>query len=345
MTPELAAREAREGALRPVYLVVGEERYLVDEVVGALREAALSGGVAGFNEDKFTAGEASIESVVGAATTAPMMSPRRLVLVRALERWEPKKDAPKEGAKSAKDVAPLDRLAEYAAAPVPSTVLVLVATKLNMQRRVVAAAKKGGYLVTCDPVPRRDLPGWVEGAARKRGHAISPDLADLVAEMCGPELSTIDDALERLSLYVGPAHPFREADIAAVLTRVRPGTVWQLIDHLGARQAGPALAALNEVLDPRDGGLRLLGTVAWSVRQLLKLDAGLRAGLDPATAAQQAGIAPFKVRQSQQTLKRVPASTLARWVRVLAETDLALKGSRRSAQAVLEAMILDLCRS
>jgi DNA polymerase III subunit delta len=342
MTPELALREAQTGQLRPVYLVLGEERFHADDVVAALCAASLAGGISGFNEDKFVAGEASIDGILGAATTAPMMAQRRLVLVRAVERWEPKKEA---GKKASGDASPLDRLAEYAAAPVPSTVLVLVATKLNGQRRLVTAAKKGDYLVQCDPIDRRELPHWVASAARKRGHPISAEVADMVAEMCGPELASVDDALERLSLFVGAGQPIGEHDVATLITRIRPNTVWQLIDHIGARQAGRALGTLTEVLEPRDSGLKLLGAVTWSVRQLLKLDAGLRAGLDPATAAQQAGIAPFKVRHSQQTLKRISPSTLGRWVRILAETDLALKSSRRSPQAVLEAMILDLCQS
>ena len=42
VTPESAIAEAQAGKLRPVYLVLGEERLLVDRVVSALREATLT---------------------------------------------------------------------------------------------------------------------------------------------------------------------------------------------------------------------------------------------------------------------------------------------------------------
>ncbi|WP_437807239.1 DNA polymerase III subunit delta [Sorangium sp. So ce1078] len=347
-------KEATTGALRPVYLVMGEERWLVDRVVSAIREAAAKGGIAGFNEDKFTAGDAPIESVLGAARMLPMMGPRRFVLVRGVERWEKKDDGDdgegdderggaggKRGA--SKQVSPLDALAEYAKAPSPSAVLVLVAAKLHGQRRLVTSAKKGDFLVACEPLNRRALPGFITSIAREKGNPISSDVADQLAELAGPELGYVVDAIERLSLYVGPKQPITEDAIAQVVIRVRQSTVWELIDALGRRRLDRALAALADAYDPRDGGLRLLGAVSWSVRQMVKFESALATGASQAEAAQRAGVAPFKANDVAQSVRQLPKGALAGWMRMLAETDLALKSSRRPAQAILETMLIEMC--
>lgn len=345
VTPAQAIVEAKSGKLRPVYLVMGEERYLADEVLVAVREATMKGGIAGFNEDKFVAGEASVDAIMNAARQLPMMAPRRFVMVRNLDRWEGKKDdeeGDEEGA-AARDATPLDKLAEYAKAPVDSTVMLLLATKLHGQRRLVAAAKKGGFIVTCEQLARRDLPTWIEQMAQKRGHKIAPEVADLLAEIAGPELGYVADALERLSLYVGDGAPISEDAVAEVVTKVRQGSVWGLVGALGQRRLDRALAALDEVFDPRDGGLRLLGAVAWSVKQLVKFESARAAGADPDEAGRRAGVPPFKVREVQQTVRAVPRETIEAWMTHLAEADLALKGSRRPARAILEAMVIDMC--
>ncbi|WP_437644126.1 DNA polymerase III subunit delta [Sorangium sp. So ce362] len=345
-------KEATTGALRPVYLVMGEERWLVDRVVSAIREAAAKGGIAGFNEDKFTAGDAPIESVLGAARMLPMMGPRRFVLVRSVERWEKKDDVDdgdderggaggKRGA--SKQVSPLDALAEYAKAPSPSAVVVVVAAKLHGQRRLVTSAKKGDFLVACEPLNRRALPGFITSMAREKGNPISSDVADQLAELAGPELGYVVDAIERLSLYVGPKQPITEDAIAQVVIRVRQSTVWELIDALGRRRLDRALAALADAYDPRDGGLRLLGAVSWSVRQMVKFESALATGASQAEAAQRAGVAPFKANDVAQSIRQLPKGALAGWMRMLAETDLALKSSRRPAQAVLETMLIEMC--
>ena len=53
MTPNEAIAQAKRGALLPVYVLVGEERFLRDQVVLEIRAAALGGGIAAFNEDRF----------------------------------------------------------------------------------------------------------------------------------------------------------------------------------------------------------------------------------------------------------------------------------------------------
>jgi DNA polymerase III subunit delta len=351
VTPEDAIAEAAAGKLRPVYLILGEERLLVDRVVFALREAVGKGGVAGFNEDKFTAGEAQIGAILGASRMIPMMAPRRFVLVRGLDRWEKKEGdedkpekADKPGKKGRPEASPLDELADYTKDPPPTTVMVLVSPKLHGQRRLVAAAKKGGFLVSCEPLSREALPRWIEKAAQGRGHRIAPEVAELLAEIAGPELGYVDDAVERLSLYAGPGAAITEDAVAAVVTRVRQSSVWELLDALGRRSTAGALAILADVFDPRDGGLRLLGAVAWSVRQLVKFDSAMRSGADPREAAQRAGMPPFKANDAARTVRAVPPGTLPAWLGLLAETDLALKSSRRPAQAVLEAMLIEMCR-
>ena len=349
VTPEQAIAEARGDKLRPVYLVLGEERLFVDRVVAALREASMKGGIPGFNEDKLTAGEATSSAVVNACRTLPMMAKRRFVLVRGLDRWEKKGDdggadeAPKPGKKGKIVESPLDELAEYAKEPADSAVLVLVAPKLHGQRRLVTTAKKAGFVVNCDELPRNALPGWIENVAKEKGHGITHEVADHLAEIAGPELGYVSDVMERLSLYVGLKQPITEEAVAQIVTKVRPSSVWVMIDALSRRRRAVALATLADVYDPRDGGLKMLGAVTWSVRQMVKFDAALRSGSDPREAAQRAGVNPYKTQEMTATVKNIPAGTLARWLRLLAHADLALKSSKRPAQAILEAMILEMC--
>jgi len=348
VTPAEALSEARRGALRPVYVVAGEERLLRDEVVAALRTASLAQGVAAFNEDKFTAGEADIEAVLAAARTVPMMAPRRFVLLRGAERWgggdegEPR-PPPKA---QASGVPPFDRLAEYAAAPADSTCLVIVASKLDGRRKLALLARKQDFLVACDPPDSRGLPDWIVQRCAAKGNPIDRDVAELLAALSGPQLSPVDDAIERLSLYVGPGAAIDENAVGACVARIRTADTWALVDAVGARDLGRALRTLADAYDPRDRGLPLLGALAWSIRQLARFQAALAAGERPDEAARRAGVfQPYRARELATKARAVRPKEVERWVLVLAETDLALKSSRRSADAILEEMLTRLCRS
>ncbi len=298
VTPGEAIAQAKRGALLPVYVVAGEERLLRDEVVRELRTASLAGGLAAFNEDKFTAGEAAVDTVLGAARTVPMMAARRFVLVRGAERW----DAGEGDAGS-----PFDRLAEYVTSPIDSTCLVVVTEKLDGRRKFALVAKKQGFVVSCDPLDDRALPGWIVERFATKGHAIDRDAADLLAALVGPELSPVDDAVERLSLYAGPGASVGEDAIAACVARVRTADTWALVDAVGARDLGRALRTLADAYDPRERGLPLLGALAWSIRQLARYLAALQSGASPDDAARRAGVfQAFRARELAAKAKASP---------------------------------------
>lgn len=337
MTPDAAIASAKRGDLLPVYAVVGEERWFRERVIRALRDAALGGGIPDFNEDKLTAGDASVEKVLGAVRTVPMMSPRRFVIVRQVERWEEK-----EGGG---DGFPTDPLAEYAKTPVPSTCLVLVADKLDGRRKLGSYAKKNGIIVDCTSIEKRALPGWITEVATTKGHVIDGETAELLAELIGQDLSSLEDAIERLSLFVGRGVRIDEHALSECIHRVRADDSWSLVDAVGQRNLARALSVLADAYDPRDRGLPLLGALAWSVRQLAKFQAALEGGAREDEAAKRAGVfQPFRARELAAKARAIRPREVERWLLVLGETDLALKSSRRSPDATLEDMLMSLCR-
>jgi DNA polymerase-3 subunit delta len=335
VTPSQAVSQARKGELLPVYLVTGEERLFRDQVVAELRAASLGHGIAAFNEDKFTAGEATIDAVLLAARTVPMMANRRFVLLRAAERWDSAESSPS-----------LDAVTEYASSPVPSTCLVVVASKLDGRRKLVALARKQGFVVSCEPLDSRSLPEWIREQFAARGNPVAPEVAELLAALTGPDLSSVSDAVERLSLYAGPQAAIDEAAVGVCVARVRTSDTWALVDAIGAQDLGRALSTLADAYDPRDRGLPLLGGLAWSVRQLARYQACISSGNSPDEAARRAGVfQPHRARELAAKARLLRPGEVERWMLVLAETDAALKSSRRPADSILEDMITRLCKA
>jgi DNA polymerase-3 subunit delta len=345
MTPDEAIREADSRALRPVYLIAGDETYLHGTVLAALRGAALEGAVPGLNEDQLVAGERTVDDALGAARTLPMMAKRRLVVVQRLERWEPRSNNDAEPSetsskKHAKD--PFERLLDYAKQPSPSTTLILLGVGLDKRRKLFVTARNEGWLVNCEPLGRADLPLFVEREAKRLGARLGPGIADLIAELSGPDLGPVADAVNRLSLYAG-SEVVSEEMVATCVVRLRPATVWELVGAVSRRDPGAALTALNDVFDPSES-VRLVGLLAWSARQLIRFESAVHDGASPGDAAIQAGAPPFRARELSQQVRGVPREALEGWLVSLMQVDRALKGgSKLPAKAILERGILELC--
>jgi DNA polymerase-3 subunit delta len=174
---------------------------------------------------------------------------------------------------------------------------------------------------------------------------VEREVAELISALVGPQLSTIDDAIERLSLYVGPGAPIDESAVGQCVARIRSADTWALVDAVRSRDLGRALQTLADAYDPRDRGLMLLGALAWSIRQLARFQAALSSGASVDQAAQVAGVYQRPRAQALAAAVRgFRPAEVERWILVLADADLALKRSRRSPDWILCEMLTRLCR-
>src|SRR5690606_14901870 len=130
--------------------------------------------------------------------------------------------------------------------------------------------------------------------AKARGHALGLDATRALLDALGDDLGALDDALERLSLFVGEGQPIELPAIEACVTRARAETIWALVDGVSARDARQTVAAASSLLADRQAPLYILSMVARQLRQVAKMREGLANGMGPEEAARAAGAPPFK---------------------------------------------------
>ncbi|MET0339564.1 MAG: DNA polymerase III subunit delta [Polyangiales bacterium] len=329
MSLDTLITKAREGVFPGVALIVGSERLLSERAVSAIRAACLDEGVAGFNSDQFQGASLTAQTVINAARTLPMMARTRFVMVRAVDAMAP---------------AEQEALAAYLRAPSPDACMVLLSDKLDGRGKLAAAARECGCFYEAVAPKLQDLPALTQHEARGRGHPIDYQAALALVDALGADLAAIDDALERLSLYVGAAQPIDLAAVEQCVVHARVESVWALVDAVGARNAKVALAAAASLLGKQEPPLKILGLVARQLRIVARMRSALRSGLKPQEAAQKAGAPGFKARDLAVSAKRFDDAQMARAFRTLAEADLQLKGSKVPGPRVLEQALLDLCR-
>ena len=329
MTVEQLIERAKRGELPPVSVLVGSERFWIERAVQVLRAAVLKDGVAGFNDDLFQGQGLSAATVLSAARTLPMMASRRFVLVRGVE---------------AMATAEQDKLAGYLREPSPEACVVLVFAKLDGRTKLARAARESRCWFDAESPKLGQVSQLAQREARERGHELTAAGAAFLADAVGTDLSALDDAVERLSLFVGSENPIDEEHVAQCVTHARSDSIWSLVDAVGARKADVALGAAASLLAEREPPLRILALIARQFRVLAKMRGALGRGLRPQEAAQAAGAPPFKAQELSRLCRDFDEPSLARAFEVLAATDLALKGSRVAGARVLERALVELCR-
>ena len=332
-----------KGTVRPVYVLGGNEWLLVSRCMNAVRTAVVGTGPRGLSEDIFDGDSATINHLLGACRTLPMMAKRRLVTVRSAEEM-----AQKINDKDQKEFF------AYLAAPEPTTVLLLVATKFDARRTWVNEAKKHKWLVTCS-VPTDDreadpwLTQWINGEMRARKITAENGVVERLVAWIGPELGMLSDALERLSLYTAGA-AITMAAVDALVTPVREIGSFDLSDAILMRDLPTALANIAQLRTQRGEALMILGSLGYSLRQMARAKQMLSVNpeVNLSKAVYMHGKPPGWLANAA---RRWTVPQVHRALRVLAATDAALKGTKGSAMGarpvgdfrVLEEFAMTLC--
>ena len=256
------AKALQAGNVQPVYLVLGEEE--------ALRRRAFEEFLRVFPEAQPELGNLAVEridgetvqiaEIVDIARSLPLFleigdRPCRLVWITSFERVP---------------LSEAQALENYLDAPVSATCLVLEASKLDRRNRCVKRLLKQAITVSCDPLSGSGrLRRWLQEALRLRGFAIEPEAADMLVEMVGPNLSVLEHELEKAMLYVNEERTIRYQDLESLLSHSREHSVFELTDLLIAAKSDAAIRILGRLIDDGEEPIRLLGMIAWIVRQLI----------------------------------------------------------------------------
>ena len=326
MTPHDLARRIEAGQNDPLYLVTGEESWLVDEALAAFRRHVVPEGDV-LNTHLYAGADIEPASLAAMADTFPAFAPRRLIIVRDADRL-PASDA----------------LTAYCANPAPATCLVLVMTKPDRRKTFVQAVLRRATTVACDPLAPERIREWMTRRAASLGLTLTDEAVAYLQESSGGSLRALAHDLDKVSLGRGPTDGPTGID---QLESVAPGggTTISVFAWAELVATGPIARALEETSHRlRDEApLLLLAILSLQWRRMARCRALLDQRVPQGQMAGKLGIPPRAVDPLLKAVKpRSPSELLAGLTWCL-ETDAALKGGALDGSVALERLVLALC--
>jgi DNA polymerase III subunit delta len=326
----------------PVYYFHGDDDYLKDEAIQAIIEAVVDPGMREFNLEVRRGGEVDGESLETMLSTLPMLSDRRVVVLRDVQ-----------GIKKAVR-AVLDR---YLARPSRDTVLIV--TSVAGAKADPALAKQAESFAF-EPLSEERTRKWVTHYTETRlGLSIEGDAADLLVRAAGTGLLGLASELDKLASYAeGEQSSSIHVDAVADVVGVRRGeTMVDLLDAVAERDAARALEMLPHVLSqPKTTGVQLVMALGTQFLGIAFCAARLEERAHPAKLSgelfsmmKEGGAYTARPwgEATQAWMRAAPRWNTAQLDAVLerlAVADHALKDTRLSSdEQVLSTLVLALC--
>ncbi len=264
----------------PVYLLCPDkaprgktatfEPMLADQAVSLLIDRFVEPGMKDMCLTSVYADETPSGEVVSVADTLPFLADRRVVLVRNAEHYDSEKAA--------------GPLLPYLENPCESTVLILVAGRIDRRLKLFKACTKAGMVVGCAHLTDHELATWVRNETESIGKSIDPGAVREITNRAGHQLSEVRSALHQAAGYAGDRAKIMETDVIAACAEVAEEEVWALTDAIGGSDSDAAVHALRRILDLGKSEFEVMGSVHWVIRSAYQVARGDTDQLSPFVA-------------------------------------------------------------
>jgi DNA polymerase-3 subunit delta len=350
---EIEAAAAGNGPLRPGYVLVGDETFLLDRCRGAVLKAFVPPELKDFCLSELDLAGTSIFEVLDRAQTPSLMAPFQVIFVRNVRQLYTR------GAKK-DEFAALDR---YFRSPNPQALLLFVADFVripsdarrmelddkNRFERLTETLGEHCGMVELARVNEEDAVRWTVSTAQQSGVRVEPDAARELADALGADMMLISSELEKLLLYTLGRGRITLGDVETMVLAAKQRSLYELTDAISARDRARALALLHGLLNSSEAGedaaIGHLYMLARTFRQMLVI---LEKNVRDSRAIWQAlwqgfRMPPFAaddlIRQARRYKSR---RDLTRALKLIARADLELRSSPPDKRLVLERLVYEL---
>lgn len=306
-------------------LLHGEEQYIIDQAKALIRAKALAPESFEFNLDHIIIPEKSIGEVKDAVETIPAFGGHRLVIV--------------ENVQALKD-ADLDALDDIVNDLPEQTVLMLVASKIDLRKKAFKSINAKGVVLEAKRPFANQMAPWIQYIAHSLQLRIKDEPAQLLHQLVGENLQEIASELSKIKDYLNGKDEVSVQSVVEVVSASRIETIFDLTDAIGRKDQVGALTSLAKLLESGQNEVGALMMIHRHLKILIRLKEGEAQGLTGPKLSAAAGIPPFFLGKYKVQADAWDGPLLNATVVSLQETDKALKSSPQSTSIWLENFIL-----
>lgn len=319
--------------LKPVYLIYGVEKFLLDEALDRLKKTIATGGDLVLNYEKIQPPLAA-DRIIDACLTTPFLAERRLIVV---EDFETMTSADK------------NKLADYIRDPSPHTVLVLVQAgaaasgkaKVDKRSRLFKETEVKGQAYEYK-LDFATLNRWIKDSFLKRNKVATDEAVAYLIEALPNDLWRLESEIEKVSLY---AEETKKIDVDTVKQAASPSPEAGVFDLISAVTSGDqslALTLLARILDGKDTLGKVFYLLEDQFRLIMKIKALVAEGISDKEAAAALRISTGRLFYLKKQNRSLTATQLKSALNLIAAADFERKTGRQEPRLILERLIVDI---
>ena len=312
--------DIKNGNIKPIYFLMGEEPYYIDKISEFIEGNILSEEERGFNQMVLYGRDVEIGEIIDNAKRFPMMADRQVIIV-----------------KEAQDLSRvIENLSPYAANPLSSTVLVVCYKYKKIDKRKAlykAINKNGGLVYESKKLYENQVAEWIRRVLAGKKYQIENKASNMLVEFLGSDLSKISNELDKLMVVIPSGSTITAKAIEENIGISKDYNNFELRKAVGERDVLKAnriinYFAHNQKANPLIMTISLLNSF---FTQLLIFHS--LSDKSKNSAARALGVSPFFISDYVVAAKNYPMRKVSQVIGLLRDADVKGKGVGASIPA------------
>ncbi len=320
---KMLAEDIKNGSFKSSYLLYGEEAYLRTQYKNRLKNA-LADPSDTMNFSRFEGKGIDPAEIISLAETLPFFAERRLILIEDSGFFKNK----------------CDELADYLPNMPDTTCLLFVETEVDKRNRLYKAVQKYGRVTEFQLQDERTLMKWILGTLKKENKKITESTLQLFLERTGSDMENIHMELEKLLSYTIGRAVITSEDVEEICTMQTTGQIFEMIRAIAEKKQRLALDLYYDLLALKEPPMRILFLIARQFNQLLLVKSLTAKGMDRASVASKAQVAPFIAGRLMTQARSFTMQQLRNAVQDCVDAEEAVKTGRMTDVLSVEILIV-----
>ena len=309
----------------PIYLFYGNEQYIIEEIIHMIIDKSVDPTLRQLNVEKYYCSETDSETIVTSALSIPMLSERKVIVVRDYEKINDSK-----------------ALRHYFEFPSQSTILVLTANTIDKRKSIFSIIAKIGAVIKCENLKRQELIEWVKNKIHSYGKEINDTSIEMLFELKGNSLQEVYTELDKVITFAGDKKIIDDKDILSVTGATKEFNVFELINLIGGGEKTKAIVMMNKLLDQNTEPILIVNLLSRHFIILWKIQNLKRINKNPNEIASVMQINPYFLKDYLSQSEKFNIVRLEKCIDFLKDADLQLKSVSLPKRIILDKLLCDL---
>lgn len=315
-------QDIKDKTFKRVYLLFGDEPFLVNSYKKRLREAIAGDDTMNYNY--FEGKGPDVKEIISLADTMPFFAERRLVLI--------------DGSGFFKSSAP-EELVNYIPEIPESTCMVFVESEVDKRNKLYKKVKDNGYAAELKKQDADQLMRWAAGILSKDGKKITRQVMEYFMERTGDDMENIRMELEKLICYTMGREVITKEDVEAVGTVHVTNRIFEMVTAIVAGNTRKAMDLYEDLLTLKEPPMRIMFLIAKQFNQLLQVKELAGKGAQKSEIASRVKVPPFVVGKLMAQARAFTREQILSYVEFCVESEEAVKTGRLSDRLAVELLI------